>query len=158
MNFIKLLEKLFSRTLPSNHLSHDVIFSPFLHIIEVCSLKSVHLVEQWYIRRRNSQPYSILCSYGNQVETSSSSWGHTYSDLGISIAGEVEENEKLKNLLNRAVVAWGGTKGDLPPSPQNLLTFWLLNFFIISDNKMKLNNLQCQKPRFSITCTNSLQI
>ena len=115
MNFIKLLEKLLSRTLPSNHFSHDVIFSPFLHISEVCSLKLVYLVEQWYIKRRNSQPYSILCSYGNQVETSSSSCGHTYSDLGIPIAGELEENEELKNLLNRAVGAWWGPRGTFPP-------------------------------------------
>ena len=40
-----------------------------------------------------------MCSYGNQVETSLSSCGHTCNDLGIPIAGEVEEKEELKNLL-----------------------------------------------------------
>ena len=52
-------------------------------ISEVCSLKSIYLVEQWQIRRRNSQARSVRCSYGNQVETSFSSCGHTYTGLGI---------------------------------------------------------------------------
>ena len=45
---------------------------------------------------------SNLCSYGNQVETSLSSCGHTCTKLGISIAREVEEKEGLENLLK-----WG---------------------------------------------------
>ena len=40
-------------------------------------------MEQWYIRRRNLQARSVRCSYGNQVETSLSSCGHTYTDIGI---------------------------------------------------------------------------
>ena len=123
MNFIKFLEKLFSRALPSNNFSH-IIFFPFLQISEVCSLKSVYLVEEWYIRRRNSQPRSILCSYGNQVETSSSSCGHTYNDLGIPIAGEVEENEELKTLLNRAIGA-RRDQGDLPSLSSKPSDFFL---------------------------------
>ena len=51
------------------------------------------------IRRKNSQARSILCSYGNRVETSLSSCGHTFTHLGILVAGEVEEKEELKNLL-----------------------------------------------------------
>ena len=47
----------------------------------------------------NSQARSILCSYGNQVETSLSSCGYTCTYLGILIAGIVEEKEQLKNLL-----------------------------------------------------------
>ena len=47
----------------------------------------------------NSQARSILCSYGNQVETSLSSCGHTCTHLGILIAGEVAEKQELKNLL-----------------------------------------------------------
>ena len=47
----------------------------------------------------NSQARSILCSYGNQVETSLSSCDHTCTHLGILIAGEVEEKEELKNLM-----------------------------------------------------------
>ena len=35
------------------------------------------------IRRRSSQTSSMLCSYGNQEETSLSNCGHTCSDLGI---------------------------------------------------------------------------
>ena len=50
----------------------------------------------------NLEGHSILCSYGNQVKTSISRCGHRCTDLDIPIAGEVEENEKLKNLLN-----WG---------------------------------------------------
>ena len=38
-------------------------------------------------------------SYGNQMETSLWSCGHTYTDLGIPIAEEVGKNEELKNLL-----------------------------------------------------------
>ena len=76
------LERFFCRTPPSNHISHDVYFF-FLQISEVCSLKSIYLVEQWQIRRRNSQAHSMLYSYGNQVESSLSSCGHTYTDLGI---------------------------------------------------------------------------
>ena len=70
-----------------------------LLISEFCSLKSIYLVEQWYIRRRNSQTRSILCSYGNQVETSLSSCGNTCTHLGIPRAGEVEEKEELKSLF-----------------------------------------------------------
>ena len=40
------LERFFCRTPPSNHISHDVYFF-FLQISEVCSLKSIYLVEQW---------------------------------------------------------------------------------------------------------------
>ena len=98
VNFEKLLGKLFYRTPPSNHFSHDAVFS-FLQISEVCSLKSIHLMEQWKIRGRNSQARSILCSYGNQVETSLSSCHHTCTHLGILIAGEVEKKEKLKYLI-----------------------------------------------------------
>ena len=47
----------------------------------------------------NSQARSILCSYGNQVETLLSSCGYTCTHLGILIAGIVEEKEELKNLL-----------------------------------------------------------
>ena len=59
-------------------------------------------MEQWYIRRRNSQTLSILCSYGNHVETSlSSSCGHTCTHLGILIAGEGKKGrtEKLVNVM-----------------------------------------------------------
>ena len=38
-------------------------------------------------------------SYGNQVETSLSSCGHTCTHLCILIAGEMEEKEELQNLL-----------------------------------------------------------
>ena len=34
------------------------------------------------VRRRNSQAHSIRCSYGNEVETSLSSCGHTCTNLG----------------------------------------------------------------------------
>ena len=43
-----------------------------------------------------------MCSYGNQVETSLWSCGHTCTELGIRIAIEVEEKEELKTLLE-----WG---------------------------------------------------
>ena len=56
-------------------------------------------MEQWQIRRKNSQVRSILCSYGNQVETALSSCGYTCTHLGILIAGQVEEKEEPKNLL-----------------------------------------------------------
>ena len=52
------------------------------------------------MRRRNSQARLIFCSYWNQVETSLSSRDHTCTDLGIVIAGEVEEKEELKKLVN----------------------------------------------------------
>ena len=52
--------------------------------------------------RRDSQARSILCSYGNLVETSLSSYGHTCTHLGIQIAGKVEEEEELINLLMRS--------------------------------------------------------
>ena len=51
------------------------------------------------MRERNSKDRSMLCSYGNQVETSLSSCCHTYTRLGILIAGEAKEKEELKNLL-----------------------------------------------------------
>ena len=48
VNFEKFLGKLFCITPPSNHFSHDVFFPFFMiQISEVCSLKSIHLVEQW---------------------------------------------------------------------------------------------------------------
>ena len=47
----------------------------------------------------NSQARLILSSYGNQVETSLWSCGHTRTDLGIPIAEDVEEKEELKNLI-----------------------------------------------------------
>ena len=43
-------------------------------------------------------------SYGNQMETSLSSVGHTCTHLGIQIAGELEGKKELKNLL-----MWGKT-------------------------------------------------
>ena len=46
VNFETFLGKLFCRTPPSNHFSHDVFF-PFLQISEICSQKSIYLVEQW---------------------------------------------------------------------------------------------------------------
>ena len=76
-----------------------MLFFSFLHISEVSSLKSVYLIEQWCIRGRNSQSRSILCSYGNEVETSLSSCPHTCTHLGIVLAGEVEEKEELKSSL-----------------------------------------------------------
>ena len=51
------------------------------------------------MRRRNSQALSILCSYGDEVETSLSSCGHTCTHLSILIAGEVTEKQELKNML-----------------------------------------------------------
>ena len=72
-----------------------MLFFCFLQVSEVCSLKSIYLVKQWLIRRRNSQARSILCSYRNKVETSLSSCGDTCTHLGILIAGEVEEKEEL---------------------------------------------------------------
>ena len=59
-------------------------------------------MEEWYIKRKNSQAHSILCGYGNQVETSVSSCDQTCAHLGIPVAAEVEEKEELKNLLK-----WG---------------------------------------------------
>ena len=58
-------------------------------------------MERWEIRRKNSQALSILCSFGNQVETG----GHTCADVGILIAAEVEEKEELKN-LNSPFMSW----------------------------------------------------
>ena len=40
-----------------------------------------------------------MCSYGNQVETSLWSCGHTCTHLGILVAGVVAEKQELKNLL-----------------------------------------------------------
>ena len=71
----------------------------FIQIGEVSSLKSICLVKLWLIRRGNSQAHLILCSYGSQAETSWWSCGHTCTNLSIPIAGEVEEKEKLRNLL-----------------------------------------------------------
>ena len=48
VNFVKFLGKLFCRTPPSNHFSHDVVIFSFLQISEVCSLKSICLEEQGY--------------------------------------------------------------------------------------------------------------
>ena len=78
---------------------HIIFFFSFLQISEVCSLKSVSLVEQWHIRRSNPQAHSVVCSYENQVETSVSGCGHTSTNLGIIMAREVEEKKELKNLL-----------------------------------------------------------
>ena len=50
------------------------------------------------LRLAGPQNRSILCSYGNQVETSLSSCGDICTDLDIPIARKVEENEELKNL------------------------------------------------------------
>ena len=68
-------------------------FFSILLISDVCSLKSVYLVELWYLRRNNSQARSILCSYRNQVETSLSSCGITCTDFGIGneIKGRTEK-------------------------------------------------------------------
>ena len=46
VNFEKFLWKLFCRILLANT-SHMMLFFSFFQISEVCSLKSVHLVEQW---------------------------------------------------------------------------------------------------------------
>ena len=56
--------------------------------------------------RKNSQALLILFSFRNQVETSLSSCSHTCTDLSILIAGEVEEKEELKNLLNSPFMSW----------------------------------------------------
>ena len=93
VNFVKFLGKLLCRTPPSNHFLH--VFS-FLQMSEVCSLKQICLVERWWIRRRNSQALSILCGFGNQVETSLSSCDHTCTDLKVSIGSERKgRTEKL---------------------------------------------------------------
>ena len=63
----------------------------FIFSCEICKL--------FKNRGRNSQARSILCSYGNQVETSLSSCRHGWTHLRIHIAGEVEKKEKLKNLF-----------------------------------------------------------
>ena len=76
-----------------------MLFFSFLQVSEVYSLKSILLVEQWQIRRRNLQARSILRSCENQVEATFSSCQHIYTHLSILIAGEVEEKEELKNLL-----------------------------------------------------------
>ena len=70
-----------------------------LQISEDFSLKSVYLMKQWQLRRRNSNARLILCSYVNQVETSLWSCGHTCTDWGTPINEEVEEKEEQKNLL-----------------------------------------------------------
>ena len=54
------------------------------------------------MRTRNSRAHLILCSYGTELETSLFSFGHNYWLIDIPIAEEVEEKEKLKNLLK-----WG---------------------------------------------------
>ena len=71
-----------------------MLFFSFLKFNEVWSLKSVYLVEQWQIRRKNSQAPSILCSYGNQMETSLLSCGHARTDLGFG-SGKKGRTEKL---------------------------------------------------------------
>ena len=91
------MEIVFAEHLLAN--TSNMTFFSFFEISEVCSLKSIHLVEQLKIRGRNSQARSILCSYGNQAETSLSSCCHTYTHLGILIAGEAKEKKELKNLL-----------------------------------------------------------
>ena len=50
--------------------SNMMFFFSFLQISEVYSRKTIYLVEQWQIKRRNSRVPSILCSYENQTETS----------------------------------------------------------------------------------------
>ena len=91
------LGKHFCRTTPGNNFSHDVVFS-LLQISEGGNLKSIYLVEQWLITKRNSQGHSIRCSYGNQVETSLSSCGHTGTYLGhvSEREGRTEETFKMK--------------------------------------------------------------
>ena len=53
-------------------------------------------MEQWYIRRSNSQTRSVPYIYGNQVETSLSSCGHRYTDLGIRIERKGRTEKLLK--------------------------------------------------------------
>ena len=71
-----------------------MLFFPFLQISEVCILKINLFGGAMVIRRRNSQARSMLCSYRNQVETSLSSCGQTYTDLGIEI-GRKGRTEKF---------------------------------------------------------------
>ena len=94
VNFAKFLGKLFCRKLPNNHVSHDVFFFSFLQISEVRSLKSVHFLDKWQIRRRNSLASSMLCSYENQVETSLPSCSHTCTQLDIG-SGRKRRTERF---------------------------------------------------------------
>ena len=53
-------------------------------------------MKQWQIRRKNSQALSVRCSYGNQVESSLSSCGQTYTDLGIGSERKVRTEKLVK--------------------------------------------------------------
>ena len=67
--------KIFRRTFLQNTSWRPMIlFFSFLQINQVCSLKAIYLMEQCYMRKRNSQTRSILCSYGNQVGISLTQW------------------------------------------------------------------------------------
>ena len=54
-------------------------------------------MEQWEIRKGNSKARSIQCSYGNQLETSLSSFGHTCTDLGIGS----ERKGRIEKLIKK---------------------------------------------------------
>ena len=56
--------------------------------------------EQWKTRTRNSQARSVLCSYGNLVETSLSSCGHTCTHLGVGSGRNGRTEKKIKSGVN----------------------------------------------------------
>ena len=95
---MKLLGKLFFRTLLSAP-SHMMLFSPFFRSVSFAASNQFI----WWSNDKLGEGFHKLVlscdSHGNQVDTSLSSCAHPCTDLGISIAGEVEEKEALKNLL-----------------------------------------------------------
>ena len=100
--FVNILGKLFCRTPPSNHFSH--VFFSSCRSTRFAACQSV-----WWSDDKlgeGIQALSILRSFGNQMETSLWSCGHTCADLGILIAGEMEEKEELKILLNFPFMSW----------------------------------------------------
>ena len=99
MNFENSLGKLSCGTPPSNHFSHDGFFF-FLFTDQGGLQPKINFLGGAKIKgKRNSPARSILCSYGNQLETLLSNCSHTFTHLGILIAGEVEEKEEMKNFL-----------------------------------------------------------
>ena len=94
--FCEVFRKAFGRKLLSNQVSHDVVFYLFA---DQCGLQPKINFFGGAIRRRSSQASSMLCSYGNQEETSLSNCGHTCSDLGIGSGRKVRNKKVVK-------VAW----------------------------------------------------
>ena len=126
MNFVKFSRKLFCRTPPGNHFSHDFVFFSFCRSVRFATWNHFMWWSNDKLGEKNSQTRSSLCRQGHKLQACVSSCGHIWTNLEIPNnwrKGRIGRTEKLIKVGRILILCNGRSRNSHIPKKKGLGNF-----------------------------------